>query len=190
MGQPGEPYDPNPSLPPASYPPPGQYPAPYPPQYPQQYPGYPPMPYPGYPPVFRPARPGVATAAAVLAYVAAGLLILSGILLFFGASVVNGIDSLDDNSHTLVTAELVVDGLLNMVAGGLLIAGGVSFTGRNSGGRVMLSVGSGIVLGETVYWIARSSGDATVWALLYAALVIVALSLAWSSSSNRWIHGS
>jgi hypothetical protein len=197
MAQPGEPYDPNPPIQPApGYPPaPGQYPAPYAgqPHYPQyaQYPGYPPPPYPGYPPPpYGPSRPGVATAANVLGYVAAGLLIAGGLLLFFGASIVNGLDQLDQNSHSVVTAELVLDGVLNLVAAGLLIAGAVSFAGRNSSGRVMLSVGSGIVIGESVYWIVRSSGDATFWALLFAALVIVSLSLAWSSSSNRWIRGS
>lgn len=194
MGQPGDPYDPNPALPPVpAYPPPGQYPAPYAGQYPQypqypqyaQYPGYPPMPYAGYPPPYRPSRPGVATAANVLCFVAAGLLIAAGLLLFFGASIVS---SFDDTS--VVTAELVLDGIINMVAAGLLIAGAVSFGGRRPGGRVMLSVGCGIVLGEAVYWIARGhQGGYVFWALVFSALVIVSLSLAWSSSSNQWIRG-
>jgi hypothetical protein len=193
MGQPGEPYDPNPALqpPPAYAPPPGPYPPqPYYGQYPQQpYPGYPP-PYPGYPPPYGAMRPGTATAANVLAFVTGGLLIAAGLLLFFGASVVNGLDELDHNSHSIVTAELVLDGLLDMVAAGLLIAGGVSFGGRSASGRIMLSVGSGIVLGESLYWIVRSGGDATFWALAFAALVIVSLSLAWSSAANTWIRTS
>lgn len=203
MGQPGEPYDPNGSYQPAPYPYPAQQQPQQPPypqfQYPQyaQYPqygpgyaGYPP-PYPGYPPPpYGSTRPGTATAANVLGYITAGLLIAAGLLLFFGASIVNGLDQLDNNSHSIVTAELVLDGVLDLVAGGLLIAGAVSFSGRNPSGRIMLSVGSGIVLGEAVYWIARSGGDATFWALVFAALVIVSLSLAWSSSSNRWINGS
>jgi hypothetical protein len=77
-----------------------------------------------------------------------------------------------------------------MVAAGLLIAGAVSFGARNANGRIMLSVGSGIVLGEALYWIVRSGGDATFWALVFAALVIVALSLAWSSGANAWIRGA
>ena len=201
MGQPGEPYDPNPALPPpAGYVPapgqypPAQYPQPYYGQYPQQgYPGYPgyPPPYPGYPPPppYGSVRPGTATAANVLAFVTAGLLIVAGLLLFFGASVINGLDQ--NNSYSVVTAEFVLDGVLNCVAGGLLIAGGVSFSGRNPSGRIMLSVGSGIVLGESVYWLARfHEADAAFWALVFAALVIVSLSLAWSSSANAWIRGA
>lgn len=198
MGAPGEPYDPNPASPPPSgyVPAPGQYPQPYYGQYPQPqgYPGYPgyPPPYPGYPPPppYGTPRPGTATAANVLAYVTAGLLIAAGLLLFFGASIVSGLDELDNNSHSIVTAELVLDGMLDLVAAGLLIAGAVSFGARNAGGRIMLSVGSGIVLGEALYWIVRSSGDATFWALVFAALVIVSLSLAWSSGANAWIRGA
>jgi hypothetical protein len=34
----------------------------------------------------------------------------------------------------------------------------------------------------------RSGGDATFWALIFAALVIVSLSLAWSSGVNSWMR--
>jgi hypothetical protein len=204
MGQPGgEPYDPNtgypPPMPPVQYP--GQYPSyggQYPPQQPM--PGYPAPHYPGYPPPpgypgagypmggFGPQRPGPAMAAAVLAYVAAGLLIAGGILLFIGASVVNDFSTLTDNGHSLLTAELVLDGILNLIAGGLLIAGAVSFTGGANNGRILLSVGSGIVIALSIYWIARTSGSATVWALIFAALVIVALSMAWTGTSSAWLR--
>ena len=156
MGAPGEPYDPNQGYqPPPGYPPASQYP----PQYPQQYPQYPPYAqYPQYGPrqyagvsgrislrlrvsAARGDAARTATAAAVLGYVTAGLLIAAGLLLFFGASIVDDFDF--NNSQSVRTTEYVLDGILNLVAGGLLIAGGVSFSGRNANGRILLSVGCG-----------------------------------------------
>lgn len=176
----------------------GQY-GPYYNQQPVPYPapGYPPPPgYAAYPaPGYQLAgsglvRPGQATAAAVLSYVAAGLLIAGGILLFVGASVVDDFSTLSNDGHSLLTAELVLDGVLNMVAGGLLIAGAVMFTGGANNGRIMLSVGSGIVLALSIYWIARTGGSATIWALIFAALVIVALAMAWTSANTTWLRTS
>ncbi len=189
MTHPGDPYDPNaygtgPPLPPGP-PPPGYYPAPgYPP------PGYPVPPgypgYPGYGPA-RAQRPSGVVGAAVLAYVTAGLLIVAGLLLLLGASVVDSLDRLAGN-HTLLTAELAIDGVINLVAGGLLIAGAVGFSGGSSTARVVLSVGSGIVIGESVYWLIRSDGGSVVWSLIFCALVIIALSLAWPARVTAWLR--
>lgn len=199
MGQPGsEPYDPNADYPgyqpvaPAS----GGQQNPYPQyvqgQYPglQYAPGYP-QPYPaGYPTGrYGPQRPGQATSAAVLGYVAGGLLIAAGLLLFVGASLVTSFDAINSGGHTLLTAELVVDGVLDLVAGGLLIAGAAVFTSGANNGRIMLSVGAGIVIALSIYWVARTSGAAVVWALIFAALVIVSLSLAWTRVTTQWLTG-
>ena len=96
--------------------------------------GYPmgyPAPYPGYATDPRDVRPGVAMAAAVLAYVNAGLLILAGGLLLLGASIVSDVEDAS-NSHTNYGVEIALDGTANLIAGALLIAGGVMITGRKA----------------------------------------------------------
>jgi hypothetical protein len=121
--------------------------------------------------------------------VAGGLLIAAGLLLFVGASLVTSLDAVNSGGHTLLTAELVVDGVLNLVAAGLLIAGAAMFTSGAPNGRIMLSVGAGIVIALSVYWVARTAGAAIVWALIFAALVIVSLALAWTRVATQWLAG-
>lgn len=168
-----------------------------PPSYPIGAP-YPPAPYGygyGYPPPYYaigPSRPGTTIASAVLGYINAGLLVLAGSLLLFGASVISDIEEAAD-SHTDYGAELAFDGLLNFVAAGLLIAGGVMFTGRNATGRVLFSVAGGIVLAETVYWLVRFDGvtgsGVVVYPTLFAALTIIGLALVWTNDVSRWLSG-
>lgn len=104
---PDEPYDPNPVAP---YPPPSQYP-PYGP-YPQN-PPYPPYPYGGYPPngwypgLWNDPRPSAVLGSAVVAYIGAGLLVLAGILLFFGATVVSAFSDTAGDSYRILTTELL-----------------------------------------------------------------------------------
>lgn len=161
--------------------------------------GYPYPPPPGYPYGYRPIpvseqRPGTLTAAAVLGYVTAGLLILAGIILFSGASLVNDIDNQLGTNHDSLTAEFTFDGFLNLLAGGLLIAGGVVMTGRRDNGRIVYTVGAAIVLVEAIYWLARWSSKldndvgVIVYGLLFAALTIIGLSLAWTRASSSWLR--
>lgn len=153
--------------------------------------GYPPGYAPGYP--AGNGRPGTIIAAAVLGYVTAGLLILSGSLLVFGASIVSDVERAA-GSFTDYGTELALDGLLNMVAAGLLIAGAVMMTGRKANGRTLLSVGGAIVLAETLYWLIRFSGlsaDGFIfYAVLFAALSVIALSLAWTPGGSAWLRGA
>jgi hypothetical protein len=150
-----------------------------------------PYPY-GYPtPGAGNSRPGALTAAAVLGYVAGGLLILAGFLLFFGASVVSDVESSVD-THTSYAAEFAIAGVANLLAAGLLIAGGVSMTGRGANGRPMYTFGAVIVLVATVYWLARwaprdDSKPVIVYALLFAALVIVGLALSFTRDGSTWL---
>jgi hypothetical protein len=175
-GYPGYP-PPNPGYAPQGYPPPG-------------YPGYPPPGYP-YPPA-RPGRPGSATAAAVIAFVAAGLLIIAAIFLFSGASATNDFGN-DFNSDTSsATAELSFDGVVNLVAATLLIVGGVILTGRKAKGRTMIAVATAIVIAAAIYWMVRTSGSyggTVFFALVFAALVIIAVSLASTSTTRAWLAG-
>ena len=161
--------------------------------------GYPPPPGYGYPPpgYGYPAvppgerRPGTLLAAAVLGYVAAGLLILAGILLFDGASLVHDIDTQTGLNNDSVTTELVLDGFANLIAAALLIAGAVVMTGGRPPGRVMYSVGAGIVLVESIYWMARWADDLpylVVYALLFAALAVVGLALGWTAGGTAWLR--
>ncbi|WP_375504093.1 hypothetical protein [uncultured Jatrophihabitans sp.] len=189
---PGEPFDPNV----AGAPPPGYgYPAPY--GYPS--PGYAPYGYPpapgypsyGYPSAPRDLRPGLATASAVLAFVTAGLLVLAGLLLFLGGAIAGDVeDSFDSGTH--IGLELALDGVVNLVAGGLLIAGGVMLVGRNRNGRVLLSIGGGIVVAAAVYWILRfddiSSDSWAFDAVMFLVLTVLALSFAWCTPVTRWLR--
>ncbi|HEU5267252.1 MAG TPA: proline-rich domain-containing protein [Jatrophihabitans sp.] len=175
------PYEPQQPIPQA----PGQQPYPYGYGY-----AYPPAGYPGY--GFAPGeqRPGTVIAAAVLGYIAAGLLIFAGILLFTGASTLNDLDDTYGISDTY-SGELTVAGIVNLIAAGLLIGGAVAMTGRSHTGRTVYVVGGAIVIVLAVYWLARwatKSGleDVIFYALLFAALVIIGMSLAWAGGAGRW----
>lgn len=186
--------------PPTQYPPAPQPVDPYPPGgqpwgYPPGYPmGYPAMPYPGFGPVAPgERRPGTITAAAVLGYVNAGLLILMGIVLFSTSSIVDGLNRYDDYAHDGLSGEFRLDAILNLLAAGLLIGGGVAMTSQTAVGRIIYSVGAAITVGESTYWIARwgSEGGGTYinfWALLYAAMAIVGVCLAWFGGGSAWLH--
>jgi hypothetical protein len=168
-----------------------QYPGAYPNAYPSPY-GYPyPTGYPGPPPGER--RPGTLTAAAVLGYIAAGLLVLAALIVFTGASIVSDVDNASDSvSLDGYTAELTFDGFLNLIAAGLLIAGGVVMTGRRARGRTLYSVGAAVVLVEAVYWVGRwgsliaDVGGLAFYAVLFAGLSIIGLTLAWTQAGTRW----
>ena len=155
--------------------------------------GYPPPGYPGYAataPSQR--RPGTLTASAVLGYILGGLLIFAGILLFFGANAVSSFANSFGSSAGGYAVELVVAGVADVVAAGLLIAGGVSMTGRNPSGRRLYTAGAVVVLLATVYWIMRwatryNASPVVVYALLFAALAVVGLALAYAGEGSRWL---
>lgn len=194
---PPAPPPPSSSTSPPAYPPasPSAYPPAYPPQYqPHQYQPYQQQyphggPY-GYP--FGPRRPGTVTASAVLAFVTAGLLIVAGLLLLAGASLVHDLGNDLNSNPNPATAELSIDGLLDLVAAGLLIAGGVMVNGRKPHGRTLLCVGGAIVIAGSVYWLARlggASGSVVFYALLFAALVVIAIPMLFTGSARAWLDG-
>ncbi|MEP7177524.1 MAG: hypothetical protein ABI775_00380 [Pseudonocardiales bacterium] len=135
-------------------------------------------------------RPGTVLGASVLAYVLAGLLILAGALLLGGASAASSFGDAFNSNTSDITAELTLDGFADLLAGGLLIAGGVSLTGRHSRGRTMLLVGAGITLIECVYWLVRTSaaGGVFVFVLVFGALAVTSLVLAMSSTASHWLR--
>lgn len=170
----------------------GCYQGGYPPGYgqpPQPGYGYPyPPPYPQYP-APRPGRPGQSTASAVLAFVLAGLLIAAALLLFAGASVLHELGNSTDANTDGTTTEFTVDGFVNLVTAGLLIAGGVALLGRNRNGRTMISTAGVIVLAAAIYWVARygSFGATVVYAVLFSALGVTSVSLAFTAAARDWL---
>lgn len=155
-----------------------------------------PSPY-GYPAVqLGERRPGTVTAAAVLGYVSAGLLVIAAMIVFTGASLIAGIEGTADAGVNRYTIELTFDGFVNLIAAGLLIAGGVLMTTRRPAGRTMYSIGAGIVLVEAVYWLGRwgslvqDVGGMAFYAILFTALAVIGLTLAWTRDCTRWLTGS
>ncbi|WP_375492199.1 hypothetical protein [uncultured Jatrophihabitans sp.] len=177
----------------------GQQPQPY-GQQPSPYgygaPGYGYPGAPGYPPI-DPAdrRPGTLLTAAILGYVTAGFLIIASFYCFIGASALESFnDDFGDNGHGY-TAQLVLAGVVNLVAAGLLIAGSVTMSARKPTGRVMFAVGCALVIVACIYWIAvwatkDGLGGISVFAVLFGGLVIVGAALAYTGADNRWLAGA
>ena len=95
-------------------------------------------------------RPGQVVAAAVLSYVEAGFLLLTGLILFSGSSAVSDWSNHNDRDHLGWGAQFAVAGLGDIVAAGLLIVGGVVFTAGKRLGRTLLAVGLAVCVVEAV----------------------------------------
>lgn len=163
-----------PGYPQPGYPQPGYGQPGYPP------PGYPAAGYPGYPPA-GPTRPGSVTAAAVLAFVQGGIVVISGIVLL---SVVNEVSRrVEGFSGDKTEAWLVTIAVL--IAGALLIAGGVQLIKGPTG---VVILGSVISLLISVYFLVRTEfNSAVVWlALSYAVLPIIVLAFAFGTGARTW----
>lgn len=167
------------------------FPAPQPTEYLPAAPvGYPRPFAPAYSPYGAPARsrPGTALAASVLGYVDAGLLILAGLVLFFGASEIQSFDNTFGTDNGSVTTELIVNGLLNLVVAGLLIAGAVGLMQSARSGRVLLSVGGALCVAQAIYWLVRAHRtETTVWVIVFMAMSAVMLALAWTRTVSAWL---
>lgn len=190
----------------AGYPQTAAYPQPgYPQQgYPQQ--GYPPAgyPQPGYPqPGFpqpgypqgaynllpaKPPKPGSVKGAAVLAFVQSGFVIVGGIYTFGGGAILSDVEF---NDTTGLGTQIIILGVLSLLAGGLLIAGGVSAFNRKF---TLLLAGAGLSLALSVWWIIMitaydipvlTSGF-LVLAIVFAVMPILSIALLLGSTSQRW----
>jgi uncharacterized membrane protein YcjF (UPF0283 family) len=127
----------------------------------------------------------------VLAFVNGGLLIAAALLLFAGASVISDLGSAAQTDTTFTTTEFRLDALINLLAAGLLIAGGVALAGRKSTGRTMIAAGSVIVTAAAIYWMARFDAFATTvfYGLLFAALSVLSIAMAFTGSTKAWLAG-
>ena len=82
--------------------------------------------------------------------------------------------------------------MVNLVAAGLLISGGVLLVGRNAHGRTLLSVGGVIVAAAAIYWIVRfddiSSGSWILDAGMFVVLTALSVVFAWATPVTRWLR--
>ncbi|CAN5182890.1 hypothetical protein BH20ACT5_BH20ACT5_20500 [soil metagenome] len=160
---------------------------------PPQYGGYPPVGY-GQPPYGAPQygspygmptgpqRPGGALAAAVLAYIQAGLVLIGSLVVLTGAT---------------ASAEWLVVAIAQLVSVGLLIFGAVQLTSGT--GRKVLLVGNAGQLALVLYWSIRLAtvgdavneigdfGGAFVLPLFYAVLPAIGLGLSYTSAVTRFL---
>jgi hypothetical protein len=134
------------------------------------------------------SRPGTVVAASVLGYITGGMLIVAAFVLFLGASIVKSFDSITGGNNTGTAAELIVDSLLNFGVAGTLIGGAATFTSGRVVGRTLLTVGGGVCLAECVYWVFRAESNTIVWTVVFAALAIVMLALAWTKPTTEWLR--
>jgi hypothetical protein len=151
------------------------------------------QPYGGYPPgtgAYYPTpqrRPGSITGAATLSFVQSGFVIISGIVLLAGGSVI--IDQFD-GELTGIGVELTVVAVVTLICGALLIAGGAQVFQRRT---VLLVVACLLSLVLSVYWFIRTIsvggdvGSALVWPIVFAIMPIVALSLVNSTTAKAWL---
>jgi hypothetical protein len=171
----------------AQQPPYGQ---PQPPGYPP-YAGYPPG-YPayGYPAPAGAGRPGLITAAAVIAFVNAGLLIFVAIFAFAGASVVSSYDDNYYNDTSGVTSKVVLLGIGNMILGAIYITAGVRSMGGSQIGRVLYFVGAGVSLVLGIIWLQWSGVALIFWAMLFWTLSVLSCSFVIGGRVGRWFAAS
>lgn len=165
------------------------------PGYPQ--PGYPQQP--GYPagyqlvPMYqmprRPARPGAAVAAAVLAYVQSGFVLIGGISLFSGASELGYNTERAFTGGSRISSELTVVAVITMLAGALLIAGATTVLNRKP---VLLTIGCALSLAISVYFVIRLAdfvGGIGLWVpVLFAILPIISIALTKGSEVRAWVR--
>lgn len=165
-------------------------------------PGYPPLylPYGGYPPYGAtypagPRRPGAVTAAAVLAFVQSGFVLIGGLMTVSGASAMAAFHDVGWTSAGDFRGELALVGIVTLVVGALLIAGGVRIF---SGPPGLLTIGGLLSIALSLYWGIRLSGlvgtsvesaglrALLVYPVLFVILPIIAVSLAHGSAAKGW----
>lgn len=189
----GQPYYPQQPYYPPHYGNPGAQPPTqpgYPPQYQYGYPyayPYPPAP----PPIIGRRRPGTTTAAAIVGWITAGLLVVASTVLFASSSASNDLGN-TFGVDTSWTSEFIVDGIIDLICAGLLVAGGIWLADRKPAGQMMLTVANLVVAADSVYWVARfdSYGGLLPFAVVFGALAIVGTALAWTADTRRWLESA
>ena len=186
--EPQDPYGGRPAAgpfyaPPYGYPPPDGHPPQNPYAYPYVYP-YPP----GPPPTIGRRRPGTTTAAAVVGWVTAGLLVIAATVLLAGSSATADIGD-TFGVDTSWASEFVVDGVINLVCAGLLVVGGIWLADGKPGGQLMLTVANLAIAADAVYWSVRFDSYAALIpsAVVLGALAAVGAALTWTADTRTWL---
>lgn len=176
----GLPYPGGPAYPSGQYGPTGYGPTGY------GAPGYSPYPTPGW---GGPPRPGQVTGAAVLGYVEAGVLMISALFVFAGASIVNNAADSFNTGDGGITAQFVLAGMANLVAAGLFIAGGAMFNGANPSGRTLMTAAVAVTAVTALYWVVRFHDTGVViWAIAFLTMPAIVASLSFGRSVNAWLQ--
>ncbi len=137
----------------------------------------------------RPARPGAAVAAAVLAYVQSGFVLIGGISLFSGASELGYNTERAFTGGSRISSELTVVAIITILAGGLLIAGATTVLNRKP---VLLTIGCALSLAISVYFVIRLVdfvGGIGLWVpIFFAILPIISIALTKGSEVRAWVR--
>jgi hypothetical protein len=119
------------------------------------------------------------------------MLVLAAGLLFFGAAFLHDIDTATAPTRDAYVAEFTFDGIVDLVAAGMLIAGAAVLTSRGAAGRTLLTGGATLVVVEALYWLirwtSRSGGTVVGYALLFASLALISAAFAWSRAVTDWL---
>jgi hypothetical protein len=128
----------------------------------------------------------VVTAAAVLAFVQGGVLVVAGIITLNGATALSDLDLGISRGYNGV---LTAMGILTLISAGLLIAGGVSAFGKKPW---LLVAGCGLSLLLSAWWLIQFDffGVIITWSLLLTVLPIIAISLILGSTAKAWMRST
>jgi hypothetical protein len=132
------------------------------------------------------SRPGQVLAAAVLGFVAAGLILIAALVLIVGASSSDPFTFFRSDTP-LPHGELGFGAFLDLIMAGLLIAGGVVACGGRNRGRLLYTLGGGLAVADAVYWLVRGGGTSIGLVILLVAPVVVGLSLIWVRGCTQWL---
>jgi hypothetical protein len=133
------------------------------------------------------ARPGSVTAAAVLAFVQAGITVICSVILMIGLGAVSGavddaesIGGIDVDEGML--AMLWVLSIVGLIGAGLLIWGGVKALSGTAGQLLVIAAALQIVL--CIVWLAGFSGG--IIAILLVVMPIITLVLSLGSAAKQY----
>jgi hypothetical protein len=131
-------------------------------------------------------RPGSITAAAVLAFVQGGRVVIASIIVLgAGASVMSS----GFNEVGSVGTWFTILAILGLACGALLIVGGAK---AFSGNLNLLTIGCAVSLVLSLGWLIFSMsngldfGMALIWPLIFAVLPAIAIGMAMSGNSQTW----